>query len=211
MLSLIYVPVFLLAISLIKFIYTFFTPPTLPRNIPTIPFYVSLLPFFFDVDQSITYKTYLEQALVAHGAVKLFFGGRWNILVTRPSYISEVLKNEDVFQKAGNQVKIPHSVLAEYTGENVISAHGDSWRLYKGVVKPGLQRAFETDVVQRNARKLCELLREEQRGRIAEEGVLVADLLQRYALANLSEVVLQSDFKVSKFMFSILNLDVRYT
>jgi cytochrome P450 len=102
------------------FIYLFTPPRHFPKNIPTIPFYYALLPLFFDVDQAENYRKYLKAPLARYGAVKIFFGGQWNILVTKPAYISEVLKHEDIYAKSGNHVKIPHSVIAEYTGENII-------------------------------------------------------------------------------------------
>ena len=102
------------------FVYLFTPPRHLPKNIPTIPFYYTLLPLLFDVDQAENYRKYLKAPLARHGAVNIFFGGQWNILVTKPAYISEVLKHEDIYAKSGNHVKIPRSVIAEYTGENII-------------------------------------------------------------------------------------------
>jgi cytochrome P450 len=139
-LSLVFVAAFATIFGVVSFFVYLFTPPrNFPKNIPTIPFYYGLLPLFKDVDQAELYRQYLKEPLAEHGAVKLFFGGQWNILVTKPSYISEMFKHEDTYAKSGNQVKIPHSVLAEYTGENIISAHGEKWRLYQGVIKQVLR------------------------------------------------------------------------
>ena len=77
---------------------------------------VVLLPFFSDVDQEDTFKNYIREPLLKHGAVKIFFGAQWNILFQRPEYLGEIFRGEDVFQKSGNQKKIPHSVLAEFLG-----------------------------------------------------------------------------------------------
>jgi hypothetical protein len=96
--------------------YVFLLPPKYPQNIPAVPFWVVLIPLFKDVDQEKTYREYLEKPLQAHGAVKLFFGARWNILVQRSSYVAHMFKDEDVFQKSGNQKKIPHSILAVFLG-----------------------------------------------------------------------------------------------
>lgn len=92
-------------------------PPRYPRHIPAVPFYVTLLPLFFDVDQEETYRRYIQKPLQKHGLVKIFFGGQWNLIVQRPSYLAEMFKNEEVYQKSGNQKKIPHSVLAEFLGK----------------------------------------------------------------------------------------------
>ncbi|KAL2158098.1 hypothetical protein VTH06DRAFT_4666 [Thermothelomyces fergusii] len=122
-------------------------PPRQPANIPAVPFWVALIPFFKDVDQSDIFRKYIERPLRTHGAVKLFFGAQWNILVHKPSYLAEIFKEEDVYQKSGNQKKIPHSVLAHFLGDNIISSHGERWRKYRSVVKPGLQRDFDARAI----------------------------------------------------------------
>ncbi|KAK3296576.1 Pyoverdine/dityrosine biosynthesis protein-domain-containing protein [Chaetomium fimeti] len=179
-----------LFIALVYFV--FLLPPKYPTNIPAVPFWVALLPFFKDVDQSDIFRKYIEQPLKTHGAVKLFFGAQWNILVHKPSYVAEIFKDEDLYQKSGNQKKIPHSVLAEFLGDNIISSHGEVWKNYQSVVKPGLQRNFEAEKIAYNADRLCEFLKEAQ-FRAGDGGVPVQDLLQRYSVANCSEVVLQTN------------------
>ncbi|KAH6839634.1 Pyoverdine/dityrosine biosynthesis protein-domain-containing protein [Chaetomium sp. MPI-CAGE-AT-0009] len=179
-----------LFVALVYFV--FLLPPKYPANIPAVPFWVALLPFFKDVDQSDIFRKYIEQPLKTHGAVKLFFGAQWNVLVHRPSYVAEIFKDEDLYQKSGNQKKIPHSVLAQFLGDNIISSHGEGWRNYQSVVKPGLQRNFEAEKIAHNADRLCEFLKEAQ-FRAGDGGVLVQDLLQRYSVANCSEVVLQTN------------------
>src|SRR5665213_145939 len=89
----------LVAALLATVYYLFLVPPRHPQNIPAIPFWVALIPFFKDVDQSETFRQYIEEPLRIHGAVKIFFGARWNVLVHRPSYLAEVFRREDVYQK----------------------------------------------------------------------------------------------------------------
>nr|XP_036582854.1 cytochrome p450 [Colletotrichum truncatum]KAF6791750.1 cytochrome p450 [Colletotrichum truncatum] len=183
---------FLAAVVLGLLYYFFLLPPKYPENIPAIPFWVALIPFFKDVDQSDIFRKYIDKPLRTHGAVKLFFGAQWNILVHRPSYVTEIFKNEDLYQKSGNQKKIPHSVLADFLGDNIISAHGNTWKSYQTVIKPGLQRNFEADIVTKNAVSLCRLLLESQ-NRAGRGGVPVQELLQRYSVANCSEAILQTN------------------
>lgn len=107
----------LLAVAFVLMLYyVFLLPPKYPQNIPAVPFWVVLIPFFYDVDQEQTYRKYIEKPLQTHGAVKLFFGAHWNVLVQRPSYMAEMFKDEEIYQKSGNQKKIPYSVLAEFLG-----------------------------------------------------------------------------------------------
>lgn len=176
---------------------TFLLPPrNFPKNIPTIPFWYTLLPLFRDCDQETLYREYLEEPLKKYGAVNIFFASRWNVLVQRPELLQEVFKNEDLYAKSGNQKKIPYSVIADYTGDNVISAHGADWRLYRSVVAPGLQRDFDTEPVVRNANLLASLFAEQQK-KSARAGVLVLPLLQRLSLENVAQSLLGTHFGVS--------------
>lgn len=186
----------LIAAAVLVVYFVFLLPPRHPKNIPAIPFWVALIPFFKDVDQSDIFRIYIEKPLRTHGAVKIFFGAQWNILLHRPSYLAQLFKDEDLYQKSGNHQKIPHSVLADFLGENIISAHGSVWRDFRSVVQPALQRKFEVDIIIKNARRLCELLRVAQ-DKAGESGVPVQDLLQRYSVANCSEVLLQTNLYVS--------------
>lgn len=186
-----------LLVATIIFGYSYLLPPKqFPNNIPTIPFFVCLIPFFKTVDQSDTYRRYLEEPLAIHGAVKVYFGARWNIIFTRPDYVAEMFRDEDTFAKSGNQKKIPYSVLAEYTGDNIISSHGTNWRLYQSIIKPGLQRNFDAEPIYNNAKALLHLLRSE-RHQSTDGVVLVPPLFQRYTLANLSQVLLCTSFQAS--------------
>ncbi|KAK2589701.1 cytochrome P450-dit2, partial [Conoideocrella luteorostrata] len=132
------------------------------RGIPTIPFWVALLSLVKDVDQQDLFTEYIDQPLRKHGAVKLFFAAQWNVLVHRPAYIAEIFKHENIYQKSGNQKKIPHSVLASFLGDNIISSHGETWKAYQQVIKPGLQASPDLSVLLANAHKLRNILVEAQ-------------------------------------------------
>ncbi|KAI0115740.1 Dit2 protein [Nemania sp. FL0031] len=177
---------------LIWLAYRAIVPPHYPNNIPTIPFYYTLLPLIKEVDQEELYHKYLEEPLTRCGAVKIFFGGHWNVLITRPEYMAQVLKNDEDFPKAGNHVKNPHSVLALYTGENIISAVGDTWRHFATICKPGLQSNVDFSIMAKNGRMLIDLLLLEQQRRASVD---MLDYIQVYAIANVSESLLDSEFE----------------
>ncbi|KAG7291115.1 hypothetical protein NEMBOFW57_001125 [Staphylotrichum longicolle] len=181
--------VLVVAVAVAVVYFLILLPPRHPSNIPTIPFWVALLPFFKDVDQSEIFRKYIDQPLRTHGAVKLFFGAQWNILVHRPSFLVEIFRDEDLYQKSGNQKKIPHSVLAAFLGDNIISSHGPTWQTYRAVIKPGLQQKFNAGLVAKNAAQLCRLIQQATQ-KAGGHGITVQDLLQRYSVANCSEVLL---------------------
>ncbi|CCD22582.1 putative cytochrome P450 NDAI_0A04250 [Naumovozyma dairenensis CBS 421] len=167
-------------------------PLDFPQNIPTIPFYVIFLPSIFDIDQTQLYNIYIRKSMEKYGAVKIFFGSRWNILVSRPEYLAQMFKDENTFAKSGNQKKIPYSVIAAYTGDNVISAHGDVWRTYRGIMANGLQQ-FDSKPFYTNSKKFCKLVNDEVIKSDSNE-VIMGPLIQRLALDNISQVVLGFDF-----------------
>ncbi|GAO17253.1 hypothetical protein UVI_02060990 [Ustilaginoidea virens] len=163
------------------------------RGIPTIPFWVALLPLVKDVDQQDIFARYIDGPLRKHGAVKLFFASRWNILLHQPSLLADVFRHESVYQKSGNQNKIPHSVLASLLGDNIISSRGQPWHTYRHVIKPGLQAAPDLGVLLVNARKLCRVLVEAQAA-AGHGGVGVQSCIQRYTIANFAQVHFGVDF-----------------
>ncbi|CUS24132.1 LAQU0S14e00848g1_1 [Lachancea quebecensis] len=191
-------------------------PWSFPRNIPTIPFYVTFLATIWDVDQEDIYEIYLREPLEKYGAVKLYFGSRWNIVVSQPELLAQVFKDEDTFAKSGNHKKIPYGVIAAYTGENVISAHGAIWKTFRRAITPGLQIFDHTPMI-KNADTFCSLISkqlttsdinaaEEARSQTEDKElwglqgkksgiVLMPELIQRLSLANISEVALGFDIE----------------
>ncbi|CAI4038261.1 hypothetical protein SMKI_04G6030 [Saccharomyces mikatae IFO 1815] len=175
---------------------TIIVPPlNFPKKIPTIPFYVVFLPILFSIDQTELYELYIKEPMEKYGAVKFFFGSRWNILVSRSEYLAQIFKDEDTFAKSGNQKKIPYSALAAYTGDNVISAHGKVWRDYRNAVTNGLQH-FDDAPIFKNARIFCDLIEKSiQEGQFS---IQMGPLSQRLALDNISQVALGFDFGALK-------------
>ncbi|GLI81120.1 hypothetical protein PoHVEF18_009491 [Penicillium ochrochloron] len=136
-------------------------PTSMPRNIPTVPIYISLLGLWSDMGQDTIYDRWLRQPLETHGAVKIWFAGRWNVLATRPQFLVDMFRHEDVYAKAGSQKKIPWSVIAALVGDNIINSHGENWRLYTSIMKPGLQRRItDSGPLVEKSRKFVDVLLE---------------------------------------------------
>lgn len=170
-----------------------FPPISFPNNIPTIPFYSVFIPQYYNIDQVQFYNLYVREKLEKYGAVKFYFGSRWNILVSRPEFLNNIFKNEDTFAKSGNQQKIPYSVLAAYTGDNVISAHGVNWQKYRKPIKDGLQH-FDIGILLKNAMKFCELIKEDMRPFKYHCNFKIIPYIQRLTLDNICRVGLGFEF-----------------
>lgn len=161
-------------------------PNNFPANIPTIPFYVSFLGIFTQLDQREIYDLYLRKDLEKYGAVKIYFASRWNILVIDPDYLLELFRKERVYAKSGNHIKIPYSVLSHYTGDNIISAHGKDWKLYRGVLAHSIQFP-DTTPVNENVKKLASIIENRLQN---NDSINVGDLFQRYSLENVGKSIL---------------------
>jgi unspecific monooxygenase len=189
----------LLAIFLVLYWYTRI-PTTMPRNIPTVPIYISLLGLWSDMGQDKIYDRWLRQPLEKNGAIKIWFAGRWNVLATRPQFLVDMFRHEDVYAKAGSQKKIPWSVIAALVGDNIINSHGETWRLFTSIMKPGLQRRItDSRPLLEKSRKFVDILLEEQSELGFEKGVLVNPIIQRWALSCMGICFMSVDLEVYPF------------
>ncbi|KAI4095896.1 MAG: hypothetical protein LQ339_007134 [Xanthoria mediterranea] len=171
-------------------------PSNLPRNLPKIPVYVSLLGLWSDLGQDEIYDRWLRKPLEQHGAVRFWFAGRWSILVIKPPYLTDLFRNEHIYVKAGNQKKIPWSVMASLLGDNIISSHGDTWRLYASIMKPGMTKHnFDCRPLVNKSRKLVELLLQAQSRTAAGKGVVINPFILRYAISVMGQSFLDIDFQ----------------
>ncbi|EGW34154.1 Dit2 protein [Spathaspora passalidarum NRRL Y-27907] len=183
-----------------------FPPFNFPKTIPTIPFYVSFLGSYENLDQEQIYKRYLKDKLEKYGAVKIYFASRWNILVSRPEYLLTIFKNEDVYAKSGNHIKIPGSVMASYTGDNIISAHGELWKLYREVVAPSIQFP-DKEPVYKNTKMMLEIIENELKN---SDTIAIADILQRYTLNNVGNSMIGIDFRALEGSQSFMHQKIKY-
>ncbi|KAJ5698084.1 Cytochrome monooxygenase xanG [Penicillium macrosclerotiorum] len=159
-------------------------PGDMPQNIPTVPIYISLLGLWSDMGQDDIYDRWLREPLEKYGAVRIWFAGRWNVLATRPQFLVDMFRHEDVYAKAGSQKKIPWSVIAALVGDNIINSHGEQWRLYTSIMKPGLQRRItDSKPLLEKSRKFVDILLEEQTRLGIDRGILVNPIIQRWALS----------------------------
>lgn len=84
-------------------------------------------------------------------------------------------------------------------GSNIISDHGENWRLYRSVIRPGLQQNFSTEILQRNTKRLGDMIVATQRH---QPGPMpVQNVFQNYTIANSANILLNADFPVSSISF----------
>ena len=186
-----------LALVLLVLWWYIHVPGDLPSNIPKIPIYVSLLGLWSDMGQDEIYERWLREPLEKYGAVKIWFAGRWSILFTRAEYMTEMFRNEHIYAKAGSQKKIPWSVIASLVGDNIINSHGEDWKLYTDIMKPGMQkRQWDTRLMVEDTQTFVKMLLELQETAPHGEGVVVNPLIQRWAIQLMGRAFIDMDLKV---------------
>lgn len=168
-------------------------PSNFPKNIPTIPFYVAFLPAVTGWDQERIFNIFYRKKLEEYGAVKFYFASRWNILVSKPEYVLQYFKRNDIFEKSGNHFKIPHAVSSHYLGDNVISAGNKDWKLYRSVVTSSITQP-DVRPLKPNIETLLERITEAV---LQNEKVSVSELLQKFTLACIGDCVIGCDLKSS--------------
>ena len=110
-----------------------------PRNfapgLPVVPIWVPFLPLIRSrlglplLGQDEVYARYIAPKMAQHGAVVIYFGSRWNILVGCPQAFRRLFLDEkNMFRKSGNHIKLPNAVISQLTGGNVISETGEVGR-----------------------------------------------------------------------------------
>lgn len=172
-------------------------PGDMPKNIPKVPIYISLMGLWSDMGQDDIYDRWLREPLEKYGAVIIWFAGRWNVLATRPELLVDMFRHEDVYHKAGSQKKIPWSVIAALVGDNIINAHGENWRLFTSIMKPGLQRRItDSGPLLQKCRLFVDLLLKEQEQIGMARGVPVNPIIQRWALSCMGMNFMGVDLEV---------------
>lgn len=187
-------------LSLLLILYWYIRIPNdMPQNIPRVPIYISIMGLWSDMGQDDIYDRWLRPKLEKYGAVNIWFAGRWNLLATRPRLLVDMFRHEDVYAKAGSQKKIPWSVIASLVGDNIINAHGENWKLYTSIMKPGLQRRItDSGPLLMKSRRFVDILLEEQE-KLDGEGVMVNPIIQRWALSCMGINFMNVDLEVCPF------------
>lgn len=166
-------------------------PSTFPKNIPTIPFYVCFVPILTNWDQTKIFEKYYRNKMEKYGAVKIYFASRWNILVSKPEYVSEIIRQNDIFEKSGNQEKIPYAVISEYLGDNLISAGNENWAKYRSVAEDSIKFP-DLEPLDANVDSLVKSIKLNIG---TEKSVRVNDIFQSFALACIGDCVIGCNLK----------------
>ena len=163
-------------------------------NIPSIPFHISVYDAYRRVSEIGFHNSRLRLVLETHGAVNIWNSGQWAVLVTKPEYVTRVLRNDRVVAKGGFKGKVPHSTLAGLFGENIIDSHGETWKQFTGIMKPGIQRAHSISSLKAASSRLLSIFRKEQQQAPPDRGVVINDIIERWAIDVFGDSFFDVDF-----------------
>ncbi|KUM62350.1 hypothetical protein ACN42_g4756 [Penicillium freii] len=163
-------------------------------GIPSIPLHISVYDAYRRVSEIGFHNSRLRPVLETHGAVNVWNSGQWAVLVIKPEYVVRILRNERVVAKGGFYGKVPHSTLAGLFGENIIDSHGQTWKQFTLIMKPGIQRAHNISSLKRAAAKLISIFKREQEHTPFDHGVVINDIIERWSIDVFGESFFDVDF-----------------
>ncbi|KAK2806017.1 hypothetical protein FQN50_006032 [Emmonsiellopsis sp. PD_5] len=171
-------------------------PSNFPKNIPALPFYVSLLGIWVRAGHAEIYDRWVREPVEKYGAVKFWYGGRWNVLVAKPEYLNDLFKNDSTYVKSGNAFKLPWGLAGVHLGSNIISVHGETWKLYSSIMRPGIQKgSIDAGNLVTSSRRFISTIMRNQKELGENHGVEVDRLCQQWTIQAVGENFLGTDFQ----------------
>lgn len=175
----------------------FHVPMTIPRDIPRIPLYTNILSIWWDMGDSEVYNRWIRKPLEKHGAVATWFTGRWCVLVAHPELLTGLFRNDELYPKIGINIRAPDGSLAAFSGDNIINAGNENWKLYTSIMKPGIVKKFDLVPIHKKATKLVEKLIRAQSQSGSHTGIFVMPWLARFTQDVMSLCFFSLDLQVS--------------
>ncbi|OAQ98302.1 hypothetical protein LLEC1_03588 [Akanthomyces lecanii] len=168
-------------------------PHNFPRNVPVIPLWVQIRSKLLRTSRVAFYNVHVRPLAEKHGAVALWQEDCWTVVVSRPEYIAQVLKNANQeLEKCGTYVRNPHSNGGLFFGENIIDSNGTLHAEFTEIIKPAITRRFSIDYLQQESRALTTKLCSAQNSVGADVGISVDEVLWRWSINIFAECFLDT-------------------
>ncbi|GIC84215.1 cytochrome P450-dit2 [Aspergillus udagawae] len=175
-----------LCITLVALLAVYYTriPPDFPRSMPIIPLTIVIWDAIRGTSRVDFYNKRIRTLIQKHGAVGIWQDGEWTILVVRPAYLVQLLKDpNDTFMKSGSYHRISTSGAAQLFGENIIDSHGDLHDQFQRLLKPAIQRPFTLDGMKIESTRLVRAILQQQESREDGSAVDISALVWRWAVS----------------------------
>ncbi|KAL4798408.1 cytochrome P450 [Aspergillus venezuelensis] len=170
----------LLATALFLWRY-FRVPSTIATNIPQIPIWVNFYAWYHDLSIPELYDAFYREPMEKHGAIVVWFTGKWCILTSKPEYVIDIFRNDDTWPKKGANIRGRGNIMSEFVGENIINCSKPTWNTLTTIMRPGFLKSFDTQRIHEKARKVPVKFLEAQREVGCERGVDAAKWMEKIA------------------------------
>ncbi|KAI9927568.1 hypothetical protein ASPWEDRAFT_62293 [Aspergillus wentii DTO 134E9] len=155
-------------------------PSTIPRDIPQIPIYAYICAIWWNMGHMEVYNRWVREPMEKHGAVAMWFTGKWCVLVAHPEYLTDLLRDGDTYPKIGINRRAPGGVLGIFSGDNIINTSNHSWGVFTSIMKPGIQKRFELEPIHEKAKRLAQRMIQAQEVTGPEHGIQAMPWMGRF-------------------------------
>ncbi|KAM3546743.1 hypothetical protein ARSEF1564_000319 [Beauveria bassiana] len=169
-------------------------PRDFPRNVPVIPLWLQAHNQIFRKSRIAFYNTKVRPQAEKHGAVAVWQGSCWSIVLSRPDYLAQVFKdsNKDV-EKSGIWSRVPRSNGGLLFGENIIDSNGQLHADFCDILKPALLQRFAIDFMRSESSSLANRLHDAQQLDVSDVGISIDSLIWRWAVTIYSHYFMDID------------------
>ncbi|KAI5465077.1 cytochrome P450 CYP5099A1 [Mariannaea sp. PMI_226] len=175
-------------------------PKRFPRNIPIISIYVRVYDNIRGVTETDFYNARVRKHIEKYGAVGLWFEGQWAVVVAKPEYICQVLRDKtSSLTRHGFYRRVPGSIGAELFGENIIDSDGELHEHFSQIIKPGIQRRHDFASLIRKSSQLATVFLQLQSTMTNGDGVAVSQLIFQWSVSVYGEYFLDVEFDLLNF------------
>ncbi|KFH40566.1 Cytochrome p450 protein [Hapsidospora chrysogenum ATCC 11550] len=190
----------LLGVSILYFFKRYFSLPRgFPRNIPIVPVHIQIYDALRGLSRLDVYNLRVRQLIEEYGAIGLWREGKWQVFITKPNHICQVLRDKTgSLERIGSYHRTPGSVRAQVFGVNIIDSDGDLHDQFSKIIKPGIQRPHDfTSVISRSSQLALKLL--EMQAAMGEDAVPVRESIFEWAAFVFGESFLDLEFDRMNF------------
>lgn len=158
-------------------------PRNFPRNVPAVTLWAQIRSKVLRTSRVSFYNTDVRPLAEKHGAVALWQEDCWAVIVSRPDYIVQVLKNAgQELEKRGTYARNPNSNGGFIFGENIIDSNGQLHAEFTDIVKPAITKRFFIASMQEQSVSLAGKLSDAQKAAGSGVGISIDEMLWKWSI-----------------------------
>ncbi|KAJ3497005.1 hypothetical protein NLG97_g2234 [Lecanicillium saksenae] len=137
--------------------------------------------------------------LAEHGAVGVWLEGQWAILVGKPDYICQVLRDKSrSLSRYVFHLRVPGSAATALFGENIIDSEGALHDGFSKHIKPGIEQRHDFSSLMAKSSQLAPEFLQLQTTAASGTGVSVSQPVLQWSASVYGEYFLDTEFDALK-------------